>query len=131
MRKKGVLSDQDMVKHMSNKFEDDAKIRISEIKEVKVFRKLVPGILIHFDSKKILKEISYMDIETFLYINSLNVDIELFTRKVNELSEKYDVIVTPVSYNTKVYPIFLLKYVYIHMKDFEKENKELGGKENE
>ena len=111
--------------------EDNRKIKISEIKEVKVFRKLVPGVLIHFDSTKILKEISYIDIETFLYINSLNLDIELFTRKVNELSEKYDVVVTPVSYKTKVYPIFLLKYVYIHMKEFEKENKELGGKENE
>lgn len=116
---------------MLNKFEDDAKIRISEMKEVKVLKELLPGISIHYDSTKILEEISYIDIESFLYINSLNVDIELFTRKVNELSEKYNVIVTPISYNTKVYPIFLLKYVYIHMKDFEKENKELGGKTNE
>lgn len=116
---------------MLNKFEENIKTRISKIPEVKVLKELVPGILIHYDSNKILKEISYMDIETFLYTNSLNVDIELFTRKVNELSEKYDVIVTPVNYNTKVYPIFLLKYVYIHMKEFEKENKELGGNQNE
>ena len=113
------------------KLEESTRKVLYEMKEVKAFRELVPGIWRHYSSTKILKEISYMDIETFLYINSLNVDVELFTRKVNELSEKYDVVVTPVSYNTKVYPIFLLKYVYIHMKEFEKENKELGGKENE
>lgn len=116
---------------MLDQFDENVKIRISEMKEVKVLKELLPGISIHYDSTKILEEISYIDIESFLYINSLNVDIELFTRKVNELSEKYNVIVTPISYNTKVYPIFLLKYVYIHMKDFEKENEKLGGKENE
>lgn len=113
---------------MLNKFEEDVKIRISEIKEVKVFRKLVPGVLIHFDDATILKDITNMDIETFLYTNLLNVDIELFKKKVNELSKKYDIEKTSFSDGSvNLYPIFLLKYVYIHMKEFEKENRELGG----
>ena len=109
---------------MLDKIEENAKIRISEMKEVKVFRKLVPGALVHLDSTKILKDITYMDLETFLYTNSLNVDTELFKKKVNELSEKHNIEKTSFSDESiNLYPIFLLKYVYIHMKDFEKENQ--------
>lgn len=109
---------------MRDMLDEGTNITISEIKEVKVFRKLVPGVLVHLDSTKILKDITYMDLETFLYTNSLNVDTELFKKKVNELSEKHNIEKTSFSDESiNLYPIFLLKYVYTHMKDFEKENK--------
>ena len=94
-------------------------------KEKNVFKKISPDIYSYFeDNEELWNELFKLDIETFLYVNLLNVDINLFEEKVNQLAEKYDIVDTAYENdNLKIYPKFLLKYVYINMKKFEKENK--------
>ena len=102
-----------------------AKKGIYESKEVKAFKKISPNIFNYFDgSTRLLDELFYLDIETFLYTNLLNVDKDLFKEKVRKLAEEYDVMNTSLdNEDIEVYPEFLLKYVYINMKKYEKENK--------
>lgn len=109
-----------------------AKKGIYESKEVKAFKKISPDVFSYFDgSIKLLDELSFLDIETFLYTNLLNVDKDLFSKKVNELAEEYGIVDTAIDDDTlKIYPEFLLKYVYINMKKFEKENIKLGGNDD-
>lgn len=99
--------------------QESTKKVLSETKEVKAFRKISPDIFSYFEgSDALLDELFKLDIETFLYVNLLNVDIDLFKEKVNELAEKYDIVDTAYdNENLKIYPEFLLKYVYIHMKN--------------
>lgn len=111
-----------MVKDM---LDETSKKALSEMKEVKVFKELMPNVYDYYkDSELLMSEWFYLDIDTFLYNNLLNVDIKLFTKHVKELAEKYDVEDTAIdNEEILIYPTYLMKYVYIHMKDFEKENK--------
>ena len=104
---------------------EDAKKGIYESKEVKAFKKILPDVFSYFDgSIKLLDELFFLDIETFLYTNLLNVDKDLFKEKVQKLAEEHDVVSTALDNDDlKIYPTFLLKYVYTNMKNFEKENK--------
>lgn len=105
--------------------QESTKKALSEMKEVKVFKELIPNVYDYYkDDQLLIDECFYLDIDTFLYNNLLNVDIELFTKHVKELAQKYDVETTALdNEEITIYPTYLLKYVYIHMKDFEKENK--------
>ena len=106
-------------------FSEDTKKGIYESKEVKAFKKILPDVFSYFDgSIKLLDELFFIDIETFLYTNLLNVDKDLFKEKVQKLAEEHD-IEDKSLYNDdlKIYPTFLLKYVYTNMKKFEKDNK--------
>ena len=102
-----------------------SKKALSETKEVKVFKELMPNVYNYYkDSELIMDEWFYLDIDTFLYNNLLNVDIKLFTKHVKELAEKYDVEDTAIdNEEILIYPTYLMKYVYTHMKDFETKNK--------
>ena len=102
-----------------------SKKALSELKEVKVFKELMPNVYDYYkDNELLVDECFYLDIDTFLYNNLLNVDIKVFTKHVKELAEKYDVEDTAIdNEEILIYPTYLMKYVYIHMKDFEKENK--------
>ena len=97
---------------------EDAKKGIYESKEVKAFKKILPDVFNYFDgSVKLLDELSFLDIETFLYTNLLNVDKDLFKEKVQKLAEEHDVEDTALDNDDlKIYPEFLLKYVYTNMK---------------
>lgn len=118
---------------VTDMLDDYMKKELNKSKEVKTFKKIAPDIFDYFDgSTKLLDELFYLDIETFLYTNLLNVDKDLFKEKVYKLAEEHDVVDTALDNdNIKVFPEFLLKYVYINMTKFEKENKKLGGNDNE
>lgn len=102
-----------------------AKKEIYKTEEVKAFKKISPDVFSYFDgSTQLLDELFWLDIETFLYTNLLNVDKDLFKEKVHKLAEEHNVVNTALDNDDlKIYPTFLLKYVYINMKTFEKENK--------
>lgn len=102
-----------------------SKKALSELKEVKAFKELIPNVYDYYkDDELLMDECFYLDIDTFLYNNLLNVDIKVFTKHVKELAQKYDVENTAIdNEGILIYPTYLLKYVYVHMKDFEKENK--------
>ena len=102
-----------------------AKIEIYKTEEVKAFKKISPDVFSYFDgSTQLLDELFWLDIETFLYTNLLNVDKDLFKEKVHKLAEEHNIVNTALDNDDlKIYPTFLLKYVYINMKTFEKENK--------
>ena len=102
-----------------------AKQGIYKSEEVKAFKKISPDIFSYFEgSDALLDELFKLDIETFLYVNLLNVDIDLFKEKVHKLAEEHNVVNTALDNDDiKIYPTFLMKYVYINMKTFEKENK--------
>ena len=102
-----------------------SKKTLSELKEVKVFKELMPNVYDYYkDSELLMSEWFYLDIDTFLYNNLLNVDINVFTKHVKELAEKYDVEDTAIdNEEILIYPTYLMKYVYIHMKEFEKNDK--------
>lgn len=102
-----------------------AKEGIYKSEEVKAFKKISPDVFDYFDgSTQLLDELFYLDIETFLYTNLLNVDKDLFKEKVHKLAEEHNVVNTALDNDDiKIYPKFLMKYVYINMKTFEKENK--------
>ena len=113
---------------------ESSKKALSELKVVKVFKELIPNVYDYYkDSESLMDECFYLDIDTFLYNNLLNVDVKLFTKHVKELAQRYNVESTAIdNEEIIIYPTYLLKYVYTHMKDFKKENKQsLGGKENE
>ena len=102
-----------------------SKKALSELKEVKVFKELIPNVYDYYkDSELLMDEWFYLDIDTFLYNNLLNVDIKVFTKHVKELAKKYDVESTAIdNEEILIYPTYLLKYVYTHMKEFETKNK--------
>lgn len=104
--------------------DENVKKDLYKSKEVKVLKKISPNVFMYFDGNdSLLDELFYIDIETFLYINLLNVDKDLFKEKVNKLAEEYDIVETSYdNENLKIYPRFLLKYIYINMKKLEKEN---------
>ena len=106
--------------------QESTKKTLSEMEEVKVFKALLPNVYDYYKNDEgILDVFMKLDIETFLYINMLNVDVSLYTKHVERIAKEYDIDgVTAIDNdNIIIYPEFLLKYVYIHMKDFEKENK--------
>lgn len=105
--------------------QESTKKALSDKKEVKVFKELMPNVYDYYKNDELLiDECFYLDIDTFLYNNLLNVDIELFTKHVKELAQKYNVETTAID-NEKIviYPTYLLKYVYIHMREFEKNDE--------
>lgn len=110
---------------VTDMLDEISKKALSELKEVKVFKELMPNVYDYYkDSELLMSEWFYLDIDTFLYNNLLNVDIKVFTKHVKELAEKYDVEDTAIdNEEILIYPTYLMKYVYIHMKEFEKNDK--------
>ena len=104
--------------------DEHVKKDLYKSKEVKALKKILPNVFMYFDGNdSLLDELFYIDIETFLYINLLNIDKDLFKEKVNKMAEEYDIVETSYdNENLKIYPRFLLKYIYINMKKLEKEN---------
>ena len=102
--------------------QESTKKVLSETKEVKVFKELMPNVYDYYENDELLlDECFYLDIDTFLYNNLLNVNKKVFTKHVEELAEKYNIKNTAIdNEEIMIYPTYLLKYVYIHMKDFEK-----------
>ena len=110
---------------VTDMLQESTKKALSEMKEVKVFKELMPNVYDYYkDSELLMDEWFYLDIDTFLYNNLLNVDVTVFTKHVKELAEKYDVEDTAIdNEEILIYPTYLMKYVYIHMKEFERNDK--------
>ena len=105
--------------------QESTKKVLSEMKEVKIFKELMPNVYDYYkNSQLLIGECLCVDIDTFLYSNLLNVDIQLFTKHVKELAKKYNVETTAIdNEEIVIYPTYLLKYVYIHMREFEKNDE--------